>query len=278
MIALALLLAAADPSCVPVVGAAPVLADPRTTWLFVGETHGTAETPAIFGDLVCAASLERKVVVAIEQNPDEQPAIDAYLASDGGDVARATFLRARIWTNRLKDGRSSQAMLALIERLRLLKASGRIAGVRGFQALGDERAGENYDARINRGMADQLTRIAADNPSALVIVLTGSVHASKDSIDFGGGAIVPAAARLPAARTVSILAEGDGGTAWICGSLESCGPTPWQSNARGPRGLVVKSRPLIDGRKQGGKFDGTVDVGVPFTASPPAVPLPEPAK
>ena len=275
MIGLALLLAAATGGCNPVPGASSLLADPRTTYFFVGETHGTVETPAIFADLVCAASLKRKVVVAIEQNPNQQPAIDAYLASDGGADARAAFLRSPIWTSAFKDGRSSQSMLAMIERLRVLKASGRIAGIRGFQVPADARAGEDFNARINRGMAEELARIAADNPGALVMILTGSVHASKAPIRFGGSTlIVPAAARLPAARTVSILADGEDGTAWNCSGPATCGAGPWRSAAKGPKRMILKPRVLIDGAEDGGLFDATVDVGAPFTASPPVIPAP----
>ena len=75
----------------------------------VGEQHGTNETPSTFANLVCLASKGRPVVVAVEQPTGEQAAIDAYLMSDGGRVAEAAFLKSAIWTNKFKDGRSSQA-------------------------------------------------------------------------------------------------------------------------------------------------------------------------
>jgi len=60
-------IAASTPNCAAIDGADTVLADKNLSFLVLGELHGTAETPAIFADLVCLATLKRgKVVVGVE--------------------------------------------------------------------------------------------------------------------------------------------------------------------------------------------------------------------
>jgi hypothetical protein len=101
----------------------------------VGEIHGTTETPDAFGDLVCLASDSKPVTVAVEQATSEQPAIDEFIGSDGGPEATTRFLSSRIWTQTVKDGRSSEAYFSLFKRLRELRSAGRISSVVAFQPL-----------------------------------------------------------------------------------------------------------------------------------------------
>jgi hypothetical protein len=266
--------AAAIPSCAPVTGAERMWASPATRFVMVGETHGTQEVPQMFADLACAASKTRRLVIALEQPPEDQPAIDAFLKSDGGADARAQFLKARMWT--MRDGRSSKAMLKLFERLRQLTQAGRIHGVVAFQAYDLSVPFSNGNEGINRGMAAVLERVAAANPDALVLGYGGSVHMSHD--DVPGTAIPSAAGRLPKAQTVSIYAEGDGGNAWNCVSnaastnaIMECAAhahTRWGEICKAGVRAVV---PLQSGQAPEG-FDAVACVGKPFSASPPAVP------
>ncbi|MGV6492816.1 hypothetical protein ACTUVK_003020 [Stenotrophomonas rhizophila] len=104
----------------------------RCTWpeampirplVLVGELHGTVETPALVGELACAAAADATpVTVALEMDPTEQARIDAYLASAGTAADRSALLAGRFWTRTMQDGRSSVAMAALIERLRSLRS------------------------------------------------------------------------------------------------------------------------------------------------------------
>ena len=80
-------------SCPPVDGAAALFTE-KTKYVWVGEVHGTAEEPALFGDLVCQAAATRPVVVALERDVAEQPLWNAYLTSDGGAAARAAHCRS----------------------------------------------------------------------------------------------------------------------------------------------------------------------------------------
>ena len=239
----------------------------------VGETHGTNEAPELFADLVCAASEKRHVVVALEQPPEDQPAIDAFLKSDGSAVARAQFLKAGFWNQSMKDGRSSQAMLSLFDYLRQLKQAGRIRGVAAFQDYDLSVPFTNADEGINRGMAAFLKRVAAANPDAIVLGYGGSVHMSHDNV--GGTAIASAAGRLPRAETVSVFVDGEEGSIWNCldvGAGMQCGPHPYLPQSQVCKVGVREVVPVRDGQVLLRGYDAVACVGKPFTASPPAVP------
>jgi len=122
MIGLLALAAASTSPCPQIAGAERLWAKPETQWVMVGEMHGTAEMPALFANLVCqAAESGRPITVALEQDAEMQPAIDAFLTSDGGPAAHSAFLAAPMWNRKMQDGRASQAMLALYDRLRVMK-------------------------------------------------------------------------------------------------------------------------------------------------------------
>jgi hypothetical protein len=239
----------------------------------VGETHGTNEAPALFADLVCAASKTRHVVVALEQPPEDQPAIDAFMKSDGGAEARAQFLKAGMWNQAMKDGRSSQAMLKLLERLRQLKQEGRIRGVAAFQDYDLAVPFSDANEGINRGMAALLERVAAANPDALVLGYGGSVHMSHD--DVPGTAIPSAAGRLPKSETVSVFVEGQEGSIWNClyaGAGMQCGQHPYLPQTQVCKPGVREVVPVREGQVLLRGYDAVACAGKPFTASPPAVP------
>jgi hypothetical protein len=257
-------------TCTPVPGAEKLWESPFTRYVMVGETHGTNEAPELFADLACAASKKRHVMVALEQPPEDQPAIDAFLKSNGDADARVQFLKAGMWNQPMKDGRSSQAMLNLFERLRQLKQEGRIRGAAAFQNYDLSVPFSNANEGMNRGMAALLKRLAAANPDALVLAYGGSVHMSHDNV--GDTGIASAAGRLPRAETKSVFIDGEEGSAWVCVNNE-CAPRP-----QSPQNLVCRAgiRQVVmlpkDGEPRG--FDAVACIGKPLTASPPAVPLP----
>ncbi|MEO5773279.1 MAG: hypothetical protein ABIQ32_04060 [Sphingomicrobium sp.] len=264
---LALIAAAAATACAPVPGGDQLWADPKTRFVLVGENHGTNESPAMFADLVCAASAKHKVVVALEYPPEEQPAIDAFLRSNGDAEARTAFLKSRIWTNSFKDGRSSVAMLNLFEQLRQWKRAGRIQALVAFSDYDLSIPFSQADEGVNRGMARVLERSATAYPGSLVLGYGGSVHMSAH--DVMGTAIRSAAGRLPRSKLVSTFVEGDGGWAWQCRGTGPMDCGPHQSAPFGPhypRGVWRTSEYLLPG------FDFIVSTGVPFSASPAALP------
>jgi hypothetical protein len=263
----ALLLASTPPACAPISGA-DQLWKPGTRWVMVGETHGTAEMPAAFYELIClAVRTGRPVYVALEYPSREQRLIDAFLASDGGAPARAALFKGFLWQLKGQDGRASQAFLRLFDQLRVMKQAGQIRGVTAFvpelSTIMDIQKAGTLNATVNKGMADDLKAIAAPD-NALILTLVGGIHAMTTQVTFGGESYLPAAALLPRERAISIRLAGNGGDAWNCQA--TCGPHPNGVARQAQRGLVYgPAQPFSADR-----FDVTFELGMLTTASPPA--------
>lgn len=235
----------------------------RCTWpeampvralVLVGEVHGTVETPALVGELACAASTDgTAVTVALEISTREQARLDAYLASACTPDARAALLAGPFWTRSTQDGRSSTAMLALLERLRRLHADGRRIAV---IAVDEERAGTR-----DVDMAEHITR--AVHPGGRVIALLGNVHASQRLGRPNLPDYVPAGYLLRALAPLGVRVGARGGEAWVC--APTCGVLAVgdQRVGDGPIGYATADR-----ARSG--YDGSYTVPV-YTASLPAV-------
>lgn len=220
--------------------------------MLVGEMHGTVEAPAIFADLVCSArETKRSIIVGIELR--EQYALDVFMSS-GNQARLKELLSTEEW--RGQDGRTSTAMLALIEQLRVLKVEGVVSGVAAFSVA---HKGES-PAKGEERMASALLRVVERNPDALVIALTGNLHACKTMLS----EVVPyrlMASFLPPAETVSLAVTDRGGQAWNCQS-GACGPHTLKSSGGERRGItLVSPHPA---------YDGVLATGLPATASMPA--------
>lgn len=239
-------------------GAGTLYSRPDLRFVLVGEMHGTVESPAIFRDLVCAAtSSKRPIVVGIERSTREQKAIDTFMAPGNHEAAISALLAERGWN--VFDGRSSRAMLMLLEALRPLKLEGRISEIVAFD---DARAGES-PAQGEQRMASALIAAADRHKNALVIALTGNLHASKTLIE---GFVYPwIAMLLPTAQTVSLFVTDKGGEAW--NQMEDgCRPHKQSSSGGAQRGIVLsESAAPIPG------YDGVLPTGLTSTASSPAV-------
>ena len=259
----AMLLSTAATPCLAVPGA-DLLWGAGTNWVVTGEMHGTNETPDAFANLVClAAGKGRPVTVALEYPVDEQPVIDAFLASDGGPGAKAALFAAPIWHKDLQDGRSSVAFVQLFERLRVMKRQHMIVGVHAFDV--PDASAEPRER--NAAMADRLAALAP-HPDQLVMVLVGNFHAIRHPLERAGKTILPAAALLPRARTITVNVVGNGGTAWIC-QQDGCGPHEYGNDPKAEAGIALV--PDADSR-----WDAFYMLGATVTAAVPAI-APQPA-
>ena len=260
VLGLAAALHAQSPNCRPLPGADSLRSRSGLRFILVGEMHGTAETPQSFRDLVCAAqSAKRPLVVGIERPAREQKAIDVFLAPEDHAAAVRGLLAEPGW--KVLDGRSSQAMLTLLEELRAFQLKGNIAGVIAFDGV---QTGDSAAQREQR-MASILTAAADRRPDCLVIVLTGNLHASKKPVArFGSYPWM--AMLLPPAETVSLLATDQGGEAWTQ-MTDGCRPHPLRSTGGERRGVTLAEPAAVE---RG--YDGTLSTGSPSTASLPAVP------
>lgn len=256
-ITMMVLAAVLTPGCTPLPGADAVMRRTDIRTIMVGEEgHGTNEMPAAAADLICAAIARRRpVTVALEYARRNQPAIDAYFASDGGTPARNALLTAPLWDPDWADGKSSQAMLRLIEWLRIRHRAGEVARVVAFDVDAAKRGGDR-----DRQMAERLTA-AATSPAGIVIALTGSFHARRHDDAQDPAHYTPAAGLLPPASTFAIVIRGDGGRHWGC-RQDGCGVQPVEPTRRSRRQLR-----LTPGQAN---YDAVLDLGVPVTPSPPA--------
>lgn len=246
-------------ACAPPAGAEQLWSADGPRFVVVGEIHGTNETPAAFGELICAASEHRPVVAALELPDLMQPQLDAAL--DAPDEASAKAALAGTWflNPRIDDGRTSKAMLALLNRLRVLKASGRDVVIHAFVPSLPHVIGVGQ-AYSELHMATKLSSAAYAYPDAQILVLVGNVHAGKILSD-NSRVGLPALAHLPPEDVISLRVSFQGGEAWNC--REICGVHP-MTPTHDPdlRGVVMQS---IDD----GAYDGLLALG-PSTASPQA--------
>lgn len=242
--------------CPSLPGVESLISQPQLRFIIVGEQHGTAEVPAMFGDLVCHLASSRKIVVGIEFAASMQPAIDRFMASNGDLKARREFLETPIWTVKFKDGRTSVAMFDLVDRLRSMKASGLIEGVVAFVPTGTS------------GPVDYEQKMAATlNSSAkaghTVVALVGNIHALRTHWAIKGTPYMPMAGLLPGDSTATFDVVPDGGSQWACLSAKGCGPV----SLGPPRRQTGRS--LVFGRSPNRAYSGIMLLGGPASASLP---------
>jgi hypothetical protein len=107
------------------------------------------------------------------------------------------------------------------------------------------------------------SRAARRHPNALVIALTGNVHACKKMLaEVGSYPLM--ASFLPSAETVSLFATDRGGEAWNCQG-DGCRPHNLSSS-----GGFQREIKLSPGASPLPGYDGALSTGLNATASPPA--------
>lgn len=238
---------------------------PNVDFLLLAEFHGSMQAPRLFADLVCAAARDgRPVVAALEMTPDNQPALDAYLASDGGGAAKAALALAPAW--KARDGRASQAVFEAVERIRAYRQAGARITLAAFDhAIATPGTSALREEALARNLA------AAHRPGALVVALTGRGHGDKTGWTSATPPYKSTVQHLPEDRTLSLAAARQGGELWSCRrSKPEAAPTcqAWPTTNRDPpaaRGVRWDTPPA--------GFDATAAFGEAYAASPPvAVP------
>lgn len=233
--------------------------------ILVGETHGNEQSPAFVARLVCGLMARgRSVILALERSSTEQPALDRYLASAGRIEDAHALLSEHDWAASTQDGRSSTAMLKLLNQVRRWRQAGQpvelMAMVQPWPS-GAAASEPAMDAKLaqatsDRAMADSIVEAMNRRPAYSVVVLAGTFHTvigSKMHQDIIGAPSMGdvLAARMP---VHAIGLSSGAGESWVCRQAGKCGPghmlaAPWN---------------LPDAR-----IDTTVDLG-PVTASGPA--------
>jgi hypothetical protein len=252
----------AQPACKAIPGLQPLLMPGAAVLL--GEMHGTNESPAFAADVVCLAlQAGLPVTVGLEVPQEEEARFAAYLASLGTAGDRTTLLAGPFWRSTYQDGRRSQAMLSLVERLRHLRQSG--AKVRVVLLDREGAAAQERD----RTMAAQVKAALAGSPADFVVTLTGNVHnrvVRGTPWDKGYEPMGFLLARN-GAKVTALDVSHTGGSAWFCTSAQPSDCKVQTLRARaGPGESPAVS---LGGDAAPPEFHGTYNVG-PLTASPPA--------
>lgn len=234
--------------------------------VLLGEMHGTKEIPAFVANITCLAlRAGRPVTVALEVPRDEQTRIGTFIKSAGDDDDRAALLKGPFWNAAFQDGRRSGAMLALLDRVRQMRAHGLPVEI----ALIDRQAPPSTSAERDRWMAEALAAAADASPQSLIVALIGNVHTRVTRGVPWDGAYEPAGYVLrqlrPGLSVTALNVAYTGGTVWTCPTPDplACGSRQITGRANAPTGVVLHDQ-IVDGHM------GAYGVGE-LTASVPAI-------
>lgn len=250
--------------CIAPDGLAAITSSPNATYVLFGETHGSSEAPAFFADAVCAVAVSGKsVLVGLELPEEASVSLQQFMNSAGTPDDIRTFLSGSLWEQQARqfpDGRTSEAMLALVQQLRAMHQSGYEVAVSAFVPSGLE-PGDPYEA----GMATMLMEAQTSGPYDLVMVLVGNVHAYGAQLNFGTP-YRPMAMHLPRNNTLTLRMVSRGGTSWNCQS-DGCGIHSLRASTTDDAVGIRIGADLAPG------YDGIFHIGQ-ASASAPAIDLP----
>lgn len=237
--------------------------------LLVGELHGTWEVPGIVAGLASNLGAdERPLIVGLEIWRSEQAALDRYLASAGTGEDRAALLAGPFWATR--DGRSSEAMVDLIERLRVLALKAPLAMV----AFDIAEESDITGAERDRSMGELLLARLESMPEARLLVLAGNFHTRiqagapwDPAHDFMGHFL-----RGHDPYAVEIM--GVKGSTWMCPDPEHC--RVWQLHEAPFEPGLTLGDTLNDRRHHGVWWLPQVSASPPATGADEALLQPKP--
>lgn len=209
--------------------------------VIVGELHGTNEIPEFVGELACSfIKAGKKLILGLEIPTDTQEAINTYMSSQGTPFDKEKLIESEFGAR--QDGRSSRAMLELVESMRKIRAIGKDLAVMGFDIsvgnlLPPLHPGEKiWKGERNMAMARNIESRARVYPEHTFLILTGATHAYKKK-GAPWDAEHEAMAYLLSQRlpTYIIAVSSPGGTGWFCPTLDATGKAQCGSHPIGVR-------------------------------------------
>ncbi len=206
--------------CEALPGTRQVLQENKQAYLIFGEMHGTQEAPRAFAEIVCEAALQGPVIVGIEHPDSNRAAIQTYVDSSGSPADEAELI-AGVFDG-AGYGLSSEAMLALFQRLQSLRQAGADIQIAAFR---NGQMGPGGDqGPYETGLAQSLIRAHDTRPEARVVVLVGNAHARLTKRDGYGDrpGFAPMAMHLPGDQRLTFNLHYSGGTASNC-TDQGCG-------------------------------------------------------
>nr|BDT33930.1 erythromycin esterase family protein [Myxococcus sp. MH1] len=179
--------------------------------LLVGEQLGSREAPAVVGELVCqVAELGLPVALGVSIPRKEQERLDRYLASPGAPADQDALLEGRFWHRPYQDGRSSRAILDLIDRVRAMRLAGLAVSLVAYDT--DLKGGSERD----QAQADLWNRRRQALKDEVQVVLAGNTHTRTVAGTPWDKAFTPMAHLLKASRLVVLEMSYAQGTRWGC--------------------------------------------------------------
>ncbi len=242
-------------------------------FVLLSDPLGAHEPWNVLGQVACLAEARGlPVTVALSVPSEEQGSVNRWLGSEGTPEDRARLLGGAFWRRVWQDGRSSEAVLGALERLRARRAAGAPVTI---LAVDTNAPGNARNAHI----AAKLLKHRGEHPERLIVAMLGNVLTSRRIGAAWNPELMPVGARLAAVlpeKTHSFDVSFWEGAHWTChlreqGKLQ-CGtwsirPGPAQVS----RATTPKSYFRVYPTANGDGFDGVYFVGGALTASVPAV-------
>ena len=273
-------------TCPSIHGVDKLFSNDGPKFIIIGESHGMKEPPAFIEALLChSLSQGLNTGLALEFG-NELGRYETYLKSEGSDADKAIFYDDWSWKGDFTDGRSSEAMMKLIDKVRLQKLSGQKLRVTLFRP--EYLKSENYADRNSYSQAfeEESAKNIFDGSQNIdkTIVLVGNFHARRGRFEFKNISYEHMAQHMPPPNTLTFNVVYRSGTSWSCR-----GPEPSDCKEYKIGGVVNPNSslgqsdefriiynadedeiaPFAGVRYRKNWYDGVVYVGS-ATASPPA--------
>lgn len=220
--------------------------------VLLGEIHGTNEAPTLTLALI-KKGVEHKIPVTIflELPKTNQYAIESFLKSEGTIEDKLKILELDFWKRSTQDGRTSLAMLNLLDSIRALNTQVKYDLK---VILIDESSSLDRD----KSMSENIINTMKQDPDRLFIGLMGNYHTR---ITEGSGAIGERL-RKSEYNALALTVSYSDGEAWICNS-SGCGVQKMTSKGFPEEYRIYSFDQLKD-------YDGFVEIGN-ISASKPAI-------
>ncbi|AGC44719.1 hypothetical protein MYSTI_03407 [Myxococcus stipitatus DSM 14675] len=179
--------------------------------LLVGEQLGSREAPTVVGELVCqVAEAGLPVALGIALPRTEQERVNRYLASGGSPADQDALLEGRFWRRPYQDGRSSRAMLDLIDRVRAMRMAGLSVSLVAYDT--DTAGGSQRDAQ-QAALWNERREAQQDE---VQVLLAGNTHTRTVTGAAWDKSFTPMASLMKAPRFIVLDMSYAQGTRWGC--------------------------------------------------------------
>ena len=267
--------------CPAIKGVGEVLDNPLPRVIVLGELHGMDGPPSFAQALVChSLARGKKTALGFEMSDDADGTINTYLLSNGDEAAKEALFKLGMWTNSFTDGRSSEAMLDLLNFARL-QAKQRNENFKSFLFQETDADWTKYESNPKTvlqanelGMATNILKEANASGVDKTIVLVGNLHAKRAKNAFGSNDYDYMANHMLNPETVTLSNVYTSGKAWNCMGSPSgetvCGESETQGNVDAASELAkTEGYAVVISETPPSGYDGVFYVGS-AKASPPA--------